>query len=184
MAVAGPSACSALSHRGVLLPAGSHCERRARRVRRLPLIGQPGAVVRLGAAGRGEGRPLPAPYADWAPRRHDAFQRRRFFLLSGMRVILTGVTGMVGEGVLLECALRIQQSTGAERVAQSDSAQPPQAGTVARPGFSQPGSGRGQAHRVRRLLYCAGVSLAGMSEADYTVITYDTRSPSRRHWRA
>ena len=79
-----------------------------------------------------------------------------------MKVILTGATGMVGEGVLLECL----ENPLVERVLS----------------VSRRASGRTHA-KLSELLVPdfrdvstveAALSSVGMSEADYTVVTYDT----------
>lgn len=93
--------------------------------------------------------------------------------LDTFRVILTGATGMVGEGVLLECLA----SKEVEHVLV----------VGRRPyGVTHPkleecivadlGDLSGVEDRLRgydACFYCAGVSSAGMSEADYTRIAYD-----------
>jgi uncharacterized protein YbjT (DUF2867 family) len=95
-------------------------------------------------------------------------------MLRRMQVIVTGVTGMVGEGVLLECL----DNPAVERVL----------ALARRPsGHTHP---KLHEHLVRDFrdvseiqaaltgydacFYCAGVSSVGMSEADYTAITYET----------
>ncbi|MBL8607264.1 MAG: NAD-dependent epimerase/dehydratase family protein [Myxococcales bacterium] len=92
-----------------------------------------------------------------------------------MRVILTGVTGMVGEGVMLECL----DNPAVEKVL-SVSRKPTN--------HTHPKLEQLQVRDFRELdadaeakltgydacFYCAGISSAGMNEAEYTVITYDT----------
>jgi uncharacterized protein YbjT (DUF2867 family) len=91
-----------------------------------------------------------------------------------MKVIVTGTTGMVGEGVLLTCL----QSPEVERVL---------AVSRRRSGHSHPKLEECVIPDFRKLegleqtlsgydacFYCAGVSSVGMSEADYTTITYET----------
>jgi uncharacterized protein YbjT (DUF2867 family) len=91
-----------------------------------------------------------------------------------IKVIITGTTGMVGEGVLIEC-LSSSQVSGVLSVSRKP------------PGMSHP---KLKEYVVRDFLdlregdnmlkgydacfFCAGVSSIGMSEADYTRITYDT----------
>jgi uncharacterized protein YbjT (DUF2867 family) len=90
-----------------------------------------------------------------------------------MKVIVTGATGMVGEGVLLECLA----NPAVERVL-----------VVARKscGHTHPKltelliddflklAARPELAGYDACFYCAGISSVGMSEADYTRITYDT----------
>ncbi|MEO8549082.1 MAG: NAD-dependent epimerase/dehydratase family protein [Kofleriaceae bacterium] len=91
-----------------------------------------------------------------------------------MRVIVTGVTGMVGEGVLLECL----ESPDVEKVL-AVSRKPvnqahPKLEQLQIPDFQQLGDVEAQLAGYDGCFYCAGVSSIGMSEADYTKISYDT----------
>ena len=91
-----------------------------------------------------------------------------------MRVIVTGVTGMVGEGVLLECL----DSPDVEKVL-AVSRRPvkqahPKLEQLQVADFQQLGEVEAQLTGYDACFYCAGVSSVGMSEADYTKISYDT----------
>ena len=91
-----------------------------------------------------------------------------------MRVILTGVTGMVGEGVMLECL----DNAAVEKVL-SVSRKPtshthPKLEQLLVPDFRQLGDVEAKLTGYDGCFYCAGVSSVGMSEADYTVASYDT----------
>jgi uncharacterized protein YbjT (DUF2867 family) len=91
-----------------------------------------------------------------------------------MRVIITGVTGMVGEGVLLECL----ESPDVEKVL-AVSRKPvnqthPKLEQLLVPDFQKLGDFEAQLTGYDGCFYCAGVSSVGMNEADYTVISYDT----------
>jgi uncharacterized protein YbjT (DUF2867 family) len=91
-----------------------------------------------------------------------------------MRVILTGVTGMVGEGVMLECL----ENDAVEKVL-SVSRKPtnhthPKLEQLLVPDFQKLGDVEAKLTGYDGCFYCAGVSSVGMSEADYTVIAYDT----------
>ncbi len=91
-----------------------------------------------------------------------------------MRVILTGVTGMVGEGVMLECL----QSGAVEKVL-SVSRKPtnhthPKLEQLLVPDFQKLSDFEGKLTGYDACFYCAGVSSVGMNEADYTVVAYDT----------
>jgi uncharacterized protein YbjT (DUF2867 family) len=91
-----------------------------------------------------------------------------------MRVIITGATGMVGEGVLLECL----ENSAVEKVL-SVSRKPtqhehPKLEQLLVPSFLDLSAVEGQLTGYDACFYCAGVSSVGMSEADYAVIAYDT----------
>ena len=88
-------------------------------------------------------------------------------------VIITGATGMVGEGVLFECL----EHPAVERVLLVNRkpypAAHPKLHECIVPDFFHLESVAGQLTGYDACFYCAGVSSAGMSEADYTRITYD-----------
>lgn len=91
-----------------------------------------------------------------------------------MKVIITGSTGMVGEGVLLECLANPE----VERVL-SVSRRPcghthPKLAELLVPDFRDLGAVEAQLAGYDACFYCAGVSSVGMNEADYTMITYET----------
>lgn len=91
-----------------------------------------------------------------------------------MRVIVTGATGMVGEGVLLQCL----ESPDVEKVL-SVSRKPmqhehPKLEQLIVPDFQKLGDVEAKLTGYDGCFYCAGVSSVGMNEADYTVISYDT----------
>jgi uncharacterized protein YbjT (DUF2867 family) len=94
--------------------------------------------------------------------------------LETFRVILTGATGMVGEGVLLECL----ENPAVERVLvvgrKSYGAAHPKLEECIVSDFRDLTAVEEKLTGYDACFYCAGVSSAGMSEADYTRITYDT----------
>ena len=91
-----------------------------------------------------------------------------------MRIILTGVTGMVGEGILLEC---LEDATVEKVLAVS---RKPTAHAHAKleqlvvADFRNTSDVEAKLAGYDACFYCAGVSSIGMSEADYTAISYDT----------
>ncbi len=91
-----------------------------------------------------------------------------------MRVILTGVTGMVGEGVLLECL----ENDAVEKVLavsrKPTSHTHPKLEQLQIPDFRNTADVEDKLTGYDGCFYCAGVSSIGMSEADYTVISHDT----------
>lgn len=91
-----------------------------------------------------------------------------------MNVIITGTTGMVGEGVLLEC-LENPVVTKVLSVSRKPTGRThPKLTELLVPDFQKLDGVREQLTGYDACLYCAGISSVGMSEADYTVITYDT----------
>ncbi len=91
-----------------------------------------------------------------------------------MKVIVTGATGMVGEGVLLECL----ENPAVEKVLavarRSCGHTHPKLEEILVPDFRELGAVESKLTGYDACFYCAGVSSVGMSEADYTVATYDT----------
>ncbi len=91
-----------------------------------------------------------------------------------MKVILTGATGMVGEAVLLECL----ENPLVERVL-SVSRRPSgrtheKLKELLVKDFRELGAAEAELRGFDACFYCAGISSVGMSEAEYSVITYDT----------
>jgi len=92
----------------------------------------------------------------------------------GLRVIITGATGMVGEGVMLEC---LENPAVAEVLIVNRKPQ----GTVHHklkecivPDFLTMENAPVETADYDACFFCAGVSSVGKSEAEYTRITYDT----------
>lgn len=91
-----------------------------------------------------------------------------------MKIIITGVTGMVGEGVLLEC-LKHPEITGILVVGRRPySMQHPKVEELIVPDFFQVEEFSDRLKGYDACFYCAGVSSIGKNESDYTRITYDT----------
>ncbi len=90
-----------------------------------------------------------------------------------LRVIITGATGMVGEGVLLECL----EHPAIEQVLMVNRNPYPakhlKLSELIVPDFLHLDGFADQLTGYDACFYCAGVSSAGMSEADYTRVTYD-----------
>ena len=91
-----------------------------------------------------------------------------------MKVLLTGATGMVGEGVLLECL----DNPAIERVCsvsrRSCERTHPKLSEALVPDFRDLDSVETMLCGYDACFYCAGISSVGLGEAEYTVITYDT----------
>jgi uncharacterized protein YbjT (DUF2867 family) len=90
-----------------------------------------------------------------------------------MRVILFGATGMVGQGVLRECLL----DEGVEAVLaigrSATGQEHPKLRELISEDLFDVSIGRSDLPGYDTCFFCLGVSVAGMSEADYTRITYD-----------
>src|SRR5882724_11380384 len=91
-----------------------------------------------------------------------------------MKLILTGATGMVGEGVLLECL----ENPVVERVLSVSRRACGLTHTKLRellvPDFRELGAVEAELSNYDACFYCAGISSVGLKEAEYTAITYDT----------
>src|SRR6187399_1426512 len=91
-----------------------------------------------------------------------------------MKVIVTGATGMVGEGVLLECL----DSPAVESVLSVSRRSPghthPKLRECLVPDFRKLEAVEPALTGYDACFYCAGISSVGLSEAEYTAITYDT----------
>lgn len=91
-----------------------------------------------------------------------------------MKVIITGATGMVGEGVLLEC---LQQELVKEILLvgrRHYDLNHPKVKELLVTDFLDIEPYADQLQGYDACFYCAGVSSVGMNEKDYTRITYDT----------
>jgi uncharacterized protein YbjT (DUF2867 family) len=90
-----------------------------------------------------------------------------------IRVILTGATGMVGEGVLFECL----EHPAVEHILlvsrKPYPASHPKLSQCIVPDFLDLSAVTAQLTGYDTCFFCAGVSSVGMSEAEYSHITYD-----------
>ncbi len=91
-----------------------------------------------------------------------------------LKIILTGATGMVGEGVLLECLENsaVEQVLSVSRRACGREHE--KLRELLLPDFRELGAVEAELGGYDACFYCAGISSVGMNEADYTVVTYDT----------
>ena len=91
-----------------------------------------------------------------------------------MKVILTGATGMVGEGVLMECLenpdiseiLSVSRKPSGKKHAKLKE--------YLLPDFLKINLNDENLQGYDACFFCAGISSMGMNEEDYTKITYDT----------
>lgn len=90
------------------------------------------------------------------------------------KIIITGTTGMVGEGVLLECLAdpRITEVLSVSRKPNGRSH--PKLKEYIVGDFLNLKEDDAKLKGYNACLFCAGVSSIGMKEADYSRITYDT----------
>jgi uncharacterized protein YbjT (DUF2867 family) len=90
-----------------------------------------------------------------------------------IKVILTGATGLVGEGVLLECLAHpaVKQVLIVNR--KPTSIKHPKLKECIVPDFLKLEEVEDQLKGYDACFYCAGISSNGMNEADYSHITYD-----------
>jgi uncharacterized protein YbjT (DUF2867 family) len=91
-----------------------------------------------------------------------------------MKVIVTGTTGMVGEGVLLTCLKNPGVTTVLSVSRRSSGIKHPKLQECLVSDFSKLDAVEEQLRGYDACFYCAGISSVGMSEEDYTRITYDT----------
>ncbi len=92
----------------------------------------------------------------------------------GINVIVTGVTGMVGEGVLLECLQNHRVDSVLAVCRKALDLSHPKLKVFVAPDFLQIDGAGTQLRGYDACFYCAGVSSNGVTEEDYTRITYDT----------
>ncbi|RYE23037.1 MAG: NAD-dependent epimerase/dehydratase family protein [Sphingobacteriaceae bacterium] len=90
-----------------------------------------------------------------------------------LKIIITGATGMVGEGVLLECLAHpaIKQVVSVAR--KPSGRRHPKLEEILVSNFLALDEVKTQLSGFDACFYCAGVSAVGMKEAEYTRMTYD-----------
>ena len=94
--------------------------------------------------------------------------------MTNIKVIITGATGMVGEGVLFECLQNPAVSEVLIVNRRHYELQHPKLQELLVPDFLQLEQFAGSLHRYDACFFCAGVSSVGMKEDKYTRMTYDT----------
>lgn len=106
-----------------------------------------------------------------------------------MRVLLFGATGMVGQGVLRECLrapdVEFVQTVGRSATGQLD----PRLHEITLPDMLDYQATEASLQGFDACFFCLGISSAGMTEDNYTRVTYDltlaaagTLSGSIRRW--
>ncbi|MDF2723531.1 MAG: hypothetical protein K0Q59_3206 [Paenibacillus sp.] len=91
----------------------------------------------------------------------------------GVRAIITGVTGMVGEGVMHECLNDPEVELVTVLTRKSCGITHPKLREVIHADFWNIAGLEQELRSHNACFFCLGVSSVGMSEADYTRITYD-----------
>ncbi|MCI4326075.1 MAG: NAD-dependent epimerase/dehydratase family protein [Thermoplasmata archaeon] len=90
-----------------------------------------------------------------------------------MKVLVTGATGMVGQGVLLECLRdpRVERvlSLGRSPTGRTD----PKLEELVQPDLTDLAQVEDRLRGYDACFFCLGVSSAGMSEVDYRKVTFD-----------
>lgn len=94
--------------------------------------------------------------------------------MTGIRVIITGATGMVGEGVLFECLQNPVVSEVSIINRRHYEIHHPKLKELIVPDFFRLSRFADSLQRYDACFFCAGISSVGMKEDKYTRITYDT----------
>lgn len=92
----------------------------------------------------------------------------------GFKVIVTGATGLVGEGVILECLASDKVSEVLMVNRRPSKMIHPKLKELIVPNFFKLDEFTEQLKDYNACFYCAGISSNGLTEADYTKITFDT----------
>ncbi|MDR2281744.1 MAG: NAD-dependent epimerase/dehydratase family protein [Sphingobacterium sp.] len=91
-----------------------------------------------------------------------------------MKVIITGATGMVGEGVLLECLNNTAVSQVLSVSRKSSGISHPKMKELLVTDFTKMADYKNETTGYDACFFCAGISSVGMSEEKFTQITYTT----------
>src|SRR3954469_14273955 len=94
--------------------------------------------------------------------------------MNKIKVIVTGATGMVGEGVLLECLKNEKVSEELMINRRHFELKHPKLKELIVPDFFKIEAHKEQLVGYDGCFFCAGISSVGMKEDMYTKITYDT----------
>jgi uncharacterized protein YbjT (DUF2867 family) len=89
------------------------------------------------------------------------------------RIIITGATGMVGEGVLLTCLAQPEVEAVLSISRRPSGHTHPKLRELLVPDLADLSAVESQLAGYTACFFCAGISSAGMKEAEYTHITYD-----------
>jgi hypothetical protein len=90
-----------------------------------------------------------------------------------IRIILTGATGMVGEGVLHECLLHDAVASVLVIGRKSSGIDHPKLKELLVPNLTDLSTGTNHLSGYDACFFCAGISSLGMKETEYRQVTYD-----------
>ena len=90
-----------------------------------------------------------------------------------IRAIITGATGMVGEGVLHECLLSDEVEKVLVINRKPCGVTHPKLSEIIHPNFFNFSSIEGQLGNYNACFFCLGVTSIGLNEQEYTSLTYD-----------
>jgi len=90
-----------------------------------------------------------------------------------MKILLLGASGMVGQGVLRECVAAGDVEESVSLVRSPTGARDPKLKEWVLADFRDLGALESSLQRLAACFYCAGVSSFGMTQSDYTAVTYD-----------
>lgn len=94
--------------------------------------------------------------------------------MAPLKIIITGATGMVGEGVLMECLGNPNVSEILSISRKSSGKKHPKLKEYLVPDFLKINIDDENLKGYDACFFCAGISSIGMNEEDYTRITYET----------
>lgn len=94
--------------------------------------------------------------------------------MAGIKVIITGATGMVGEGVLFECLQNQFVSEVLIINRRHYEMQHPKLKELLVPDFFKLSEYANKIQNYDACFFCAGVTSVGKKESEYTKLTYDT----------
>lgn len=94
--------------------------------------------------------------------------------MAGIKVVITGATGMVGEGVLFECLRNTAVSEVLMTNRRHYELQHPKLKELLAPDFFKLNDYVDKIQGYDACFFCAGVTSVGKKEPEYTKLTYDT----------
>ena len=99
-----------------------------------------------------------------------------------MKVILFGATGMIGQGVLRECLLDPEVESVLAIGRRATAVRHEKLREIVHKDFSDFSTIEGDLSGYDACLFCLGVSSTGMSEQEYSRVTYDVTMAVAQPW--